>query len=170
MNVFACHREPQESAIGLADRHIRVMPGHAVELINAIEDAMRGVAPPSSMARIVQAAIDDDNFRTWLVEWGLCVASEYAHRFGTEHPAHTELEDAIYIADGAPPSKLTWALADIPAVVDAEFVHADDPIASYRESLASMYAGWAAEGRPPQWTRRGAPPWLHYLVRLGRAA
>jgi hypothetical protein len=174
MLFYACDRDPRQSAIAMADRHIEAAPDFAIRVVAAFMHELgypfpEYPAPPSYALPLVKTAVECENFRTWFLEWSLCVASEYTFRFGAEHREHAALEDAFYHPT-APPTNLTWALAEIPVLADAEFAHENDVFTAYRDAMSSEYAAWAAAGNPPRWTRCHSPHWMRFLVRLGRAA
>ncbi len=176
MNVVACDRNPRDAAIALADRHLAPMSRGALHALIAIGEVLGTPVPgvfPSNpghlTSRIVVAAVADPNYRTYIVEWALQLASEYTYRVDAGIGHQILIENCEFLADEAPPSDETWAKVEFPVVMDSEY-RVDDPIASYRNALTAGYAFWAADGRPPRWTRRNKPSWLHYLVPLGREA
>ena len=174
MNVFACDADPRMAAIALADRHVIKMTLETAQILSTTGILLGKPVPGGYRAThrhhpVTVGCVECPDYRAWVWEHGLALASEYTFRFGREHKSQIVIENAEFLTDEAPPSPHLWALARFPLAMDDEHKQ-DDPFDSYREYLRVKYAGWASKGRPPRWTKRSAPAWLNYLVRLGRQA
>jgi hypothetical protein len=165
VNAFYTDACPWVSAVSLADAHVVKMITEAAQVLSTAiltrSPDTAGLYRPTHRAHpvTVQAA-QDDAYASWVLAWGLAMASEYEDRFGRCHKARAMLLTCARHLPEVPPTPTR-----VPLAMPEEF-KSDDPASSYRLYLRAKYAAWGARAR---WTKTQPPAWAPPTQRDDRA-
>ena len=154
MNIFVLDTDPVLAAQMQCDRHVVKMTVETAQLLCAAFDS--GVAPYRRTHANHPCAIwtraTMGNF-LWLVEHGIALADEFAHRYGKQHKSGDVIRWCLFHYDLAHVDHTDEVTPFAQAMPD-EYRH-DDPVAAYR----AYYRG--AKREIAEWRHtRTAPDWF----------
>ena len=154
MNIFLTDPCPQVCAENLDDRRVVKMVLETAQLLSTAchvlhaDDARLYKPTHVNHPCALFARESGGNFR-WLVAHGVCLANEYAHRFGR---CHASL-DVIYVA-----ARIGRCLSEDDAVSFSFNCSGHDTGNLFTDYRLCLTGKWLAS--TPKWTRRSRPQWF----------